>query len=595
MGKEKSKSRDSGNISESLEEQKCPKSYKPWIFTLIVMAVLTIAWASVDRFGLKTFESFLSGFDTSKLTFSSKLKKDRPVLSAVGIPEPVKGVQDSYHMIVDMVRPAVVSIEAVSNIPFLAGQNTNMSAPQMVEPVAGEKLPASVKTGSGVIVDPRGFMLSNYHVIKGSNNLKATLYTPAGEKKFDLKIIKKDIDTDIVVLRLLGEGTFPHAVLGNSDRARTGDVVLAMGSPFGFEQTITSGIISNRKRNLTVNGISYKEMIQTDAPINRGNSGGPLVNMKGEVLGINTAIYTPAGVFAGIGFAIPVNQAVDVLAGIVDFAGTAPHAAGGQLVAMRNSGRQSGNSYKLKNGKVITAPHQYRGRCVECHPQLVGGALPVAGQRLDHRIRLTAGELPVNENPSLGAGIIEVDSVIARQFGFLHAGGVLVNDVIPGTSAEKNGLKRGDLIVRLDGRKITDLKTMEKVLERKKIGDAVELIVLRNGSRKKLFVEVGSRPLPGTIAAVPVPGGPKEFEWMGTEFLALDPALSVYEDGVKVADVGGLLASAGIMRGDIIKGLNGVPVRDLYSLMDTVKEVNMKKGFLFDVKRSGRPIYIVVK
>jgi serine protease Do len=593
MGKEKAKSPDKGKAGEPLKEQKCPKRYKPWIFTLAVISILTIAWAVVDRFDVRSFSSL---FDMLNLewTFSKKSGQGKPFLSAAGVPEPVKGVQDSYHMVVDMVRPAVVSIEAFSNIPFIAGQ-VGTPATQFAGPAAGEKLPMSFKVGSGVIIDPRGFMLSNYHVIKGSKNLKATLYTPVGERKYDLRIIKKDIDTDFVVLRLLGEGTFPYAVLGNSDKTMTGDVVLAMGSPFGFEQTITSGIISNRKRNISLNGISYREMIQTDAPINRGNSGGPLVNMKGEVIGINTAIYTPTGSFSGIGFAIPANQAMDVLAGIVDFAGTAPHAARGQLVAISKRGRQSGNSFRLRHGKLIVAPHQYRGRCVECHPQLLGGILPNAMQQVGHRIRLAAGRIPVKEIPQLGASVIEVDSVIAKQFKLLRSGGVLVNEVIAGASAEKGGLARGDIIVRVDGRKIVNLKTMEKVLDQKKIGDMCNLIVIRNGNRKRLVVEVGRRSMPGAAAQIPMPAGPKEFEWMGSEFIALDPAFSMYEDGVKVGDVGGLLASAGFMRGDIIKGVNGVPINDMPSFIDTISGINKRNGFLFDIKRAGRPLYIVMR
>ena len=117
----------------------------------------------------------------------------------------------------------------------------------------------------------------------------------------------KDLENDIAVLKIYPRTPLPTVVLGDSDMVRVADRVLAVGSPFGLEQTVTAGIISDDSRDLVIEGQIYKDMIQTDAAINRGNSGGPLINMKGEVIGINTAIYAPTGVFTGVGFAIPIN------------------------------------------------------------------------------------------------------------------------------------------------------------------------------------------------------------------------------------------------------------------------------------------------
>ena len=129
----------------------------------------------------------------------------------------------------------------------------------------------------------------------------------------DPTVIKKDATTDIAILKIYPTQPLPVAVLGDSDMIQVAERVIAVGSPFGLEQTVTSGIISDDSRNLVIEGETYEDMIQTDAAINRGNSGGPLVNLKGEVIGITTAIYAPTGVFTGVGFAIPVNKVKSVI------------------------------------------------------------------------------------------------------------------------------------------------------------------------------------------------------------------------------------------------------------------------------------------
>jgi serine protease Do len=167
--------------------------------------------------------------------------------------------------------------------------------------------------GSGVIIDSRGFILTNYHVISLATDLVVSV---SGRLKGDFPagIVAADPATDLALIRVSGAPALPEARLGDSHSARVGDWVLAFGSPFGLEQTVTQGIISNRRKSLVIDGISYGEMLQTDAPINRGSSGGPLVNVSAEVIGINTAIYGPNGVFSGTGFAIPVDRAKAFLA-----------------------------------------------------------------------------------------------------------------------------------------------------------------------------------------------------------------------------------------------------------------------------------------
>lgn len=166
--------------------------------------------------------------------------------------------------------------------------------------------------GSGIIVDPRGYILTNAHVVSKAQNVKAVVFG-FERRAYTAEIIRKDLANDIAVLKIQPDGPLPTAVLGDSDMIKVADRVLTVGSPFGLEHTVTAGIISDDSRNLVVEGQTYEDMIQTDAAINRGNSGGPLVNVKGEVIGMNTAIYAPTGVFTGIGFAIPINRVKPIM------------------------------------------------------------------------------------------------------------------------------------------------------------------------------------------------------------------------------------------------------------------------------------------
>ena len=166
--------------------------------------------------------------------------------------------------------------------------------------------------GSGIVVDPRGYIVTNAHVVSSAQAVKAVIFG-FERRVYAAVIIRKDIKNDIAILKIQPDGPLPIAVLGDSDMIKVADRVLAVGSPFGLEHTVTAGIISDDSRNLVVDGQTYEDMIQTDAAINRGNSGGPLINVKGEVIGINTAIYAPTGVFTGIGFAIPINRVKPIL------------------------------------------------------------------------------------------------------------------------------------------------------------------------------------------------------------------------------------------------------------------------------------------
>jgi S1-C subfamily serine protease len=574
--------------------------------------MLTLGWVMFESYQDGGLVAQLFGRSDVGKALHDKGQYGAGFYSAANLPA-VNNMQDSYHTIIEFVRPALVSIDVAVTAP------SGLEQPEMpgagINQVAGAPVTNYTRVGSGVIIADKGYVLTSYHVVEGAAAMKATVYGPGGANDYSLKLVNIDKTTDLALLRLLGDGPFPHAVLGDSDAVRTGDVVLAMGSPFGFDQTITTGIISSRNRTVTIGGRVFEGMLQTDTPINRGNSGGPLVNARGEVVAINAAIYSPTGAFSGIGFAIPVNQAATLVGGVVDFGGEPPQVAGGQLAAWSRTGRQTGNSYKLPNGQILTPPHQYRGKCVDCHPQLCtpaaqngrgfvmgpGNPQGVArgmGQGNGNapgfqRNAVTPVAGPVTE-PYLGASLLDVDALIAKQFNLAHAGGVLVDGVMPGSPAEMAGLQRGDVILRLDGRRLQDIVEFQNILSGKKAGVSAELTVMSGGVRKtvkikvKVKVKVEQAPL--------VVKQPAEFEWLGAEITPLLPAIRAYvNSGVYVAESGGILGAAGVLRGDVIKAMNNHNVPDMVSFIKLARKVNVKDGILLDVIRAGKPMYITIK
>ncbi|MGM0677844.1 Do family serine endopeptidase [Ectothiorhodospira marina] len=223
----------------------------------------------------------------------------------------------SYADAVDQATPAVVNISTRKTV-------VQRSHPFLDDPVFrqffGDRFDApqrrtQTSLGSGVIISPQGYILTNNHVIEGADEIEAML---ADGRNLPAQVVGTDPETDLAVLRIdSGEGPLPSIVVGDSRHLRVGDVVLAIGNPFGVGQTVTQGIVSATGRNrLGIN--TYEDFIQTDAAINPGNSGGALVNAHGELVGVNTAIFTRSGGSQGIGFAIPVDLARDVMTQIIE-------------------------------------------------------------------------------------------------------------------------------------------------------------------------------------------------------------------------------------------------------------------------------------
>lgn len=459
---------------------------------------------------------------------------------ALNMPGSAKALQSSYHDIIENIRAAVISIDAITS-----AKNANV----------GDAGTNYARIGSGVIIDPRGYALSSLHVVDAASSLKATVYGPAGALEYPVKVVKSDRTSDLVLLRIAGDAPFPYAGLGDSNSIRTGDVVLSIGSPFGFDQSVTSGIVSSRNRTLNIGGMVYEDLVQTDSPINKGSSGGPLVNAKGEIIAINTAIYSPDGAYSGISFAVPINKSLDLVAGVVDFLNDQPPVATGQLAAFSQTGKQIGNAFRLPGGQILTPPHNYRGACISCHPQVGAGelaALSGAGKQIYNSYRLPNGKVftpphdyrgtcicchpqllqglaPKNpakvqalnqvwgqqnypghlcpvvgpDNLSLGIIVSDVDDTIANQNNMIQPGGVFVQTVSPGMLAAAAGLQRGDVIIRIDGRKIQDSASFSRFLQ-SKTGHSFDLVIFRFGVRRTLNVKMTQGATAQTVAGTPL-------------------------------------------------------------------------------------------
>ena len=173
--------------------------------------------------------------------------------------------------------------------------------------------------GSGVIIDARGYILTCYHLIKDYPAVNVTVFSSSSVRQvYKANVVDIDVTTDLAVLKIESDRPLPAAKLANSDLVKITDTVLAIGSPFGFEHTVTEGIISDNKRSVVISDTVYKDIFQTDAVINRGSAGGALINGEGQVVGVNTAIASPSGYFSGVSFAIPINKARPLLLKAID-------------------------------------------------------------------------------------------------------------------------------------------------------------------------------------------------------------------------------------------------------------------------------------
>ena len=412
------------------------------------------------------------------------------------VPGTTAQLQLSFAPIVKRVAPAVVNVYA----QHVVENNNPFMADPFFRQFFGGGMPREQverSLGSGVIVDPSGLVVTNYHVIEGADQVKVAL---ADKREFDADIVLKDQRSDLVVLRVKGaKERFPTLEFANSDDLQVGDVVLAIGDPFGVGQTVTHGIVSAVAR--TEVGISdYQFFIQTDAAINPGNSGGPLVDINGRMVGLNSAIYSRSGGSQGIGFAIPANMVRVVVgsalggsaevkrpwlgaklqavtADIADSLGL-PRPSGALVASVvpdgpaARAGIKTGDLIVSVDGTEIDDPNAFNYRF---GTKPLGGAAQVGllrqGKQMVVQVALQGlPDTPRDEveirarSPFLGATVANLSPALADELRLdTQAEGVVITAVADGSPAQSIGFQKGDIVVAVNDQKIAKPADLERV------------------------------------------------------------------------------------------------------------------------------------
>lgn len=469
-----------------------------------------------------------------------KLKSIAPLLAVALLWGQSLQAQASLPDFTDLVEeasPAVVNISTRQKMPerAVAGQPGlpdleglppmfreffERSIPQIPRNPGGRQREAQ-SLGSGFIISPDGYIMTNNHVVADADEIIVRL---SDRSELEAKLIGADPRSDVALLKVEGKD-LPVVRLGKADDLKVGEWVLAIGSPFGFDHSVTAGIVSAKGRNLPSD--SYVPFIQTDVAINPGNSGGPLFNLQGEVVGINSQIFTRSGGFMGLSFAIPMEVAMQVA---------------DQLKA---------------DGKVT------RGW--------------------------------------LGVVIQEVNKDLAESFGLDKPAGALVAQVLEDGPADKGGLQVGDVILSLNGKPIIMSADLPHLVGGLKPGEKAELDVVRDGSRKKLNVTVGTLPEEGQELASSgsAQGGERSNNRLGVTVVELTAEQKKGLDlkgGVVVKEVlNGPAAMIGLRPGDVITHLNNQAIDSISAFTQVAQDLPKNRSVSMRVLRQGRASFITFK
>jgi len=426
---------------------------------------------------------------------------------------------DSYADVIAETTPAVVTIRAERRVRSVSDQ---LPDNPLFREFFGERFRGTPRQperreggmGSGVVVRADGYILTNHHVVGNAEQVTVEL---TDGRSLAAEIVGSDEASDLAVLKVEGSN-LQTLTLGDSDAVRVGDVVLAVGNPLGLGQTVTMGIVSAKGRSTGAGQGSFEDFIQTDAPINRGNSGGALVNTRGELIGINSQILSPSGGNIGIGFAIPANMARHVMTQLIDH-GTVRRGmlgvtiqpvtsdiarslgldqVGGAIV----SGVQPGSPAEkggVRRGDVITAIDGQTVRDYNALRNQIAQTAPGSDVRLtvlrdgtDQTVTVKLGELEARDTPAAGRqpssdetgygmGVEPLTRERARQLNVTAASGLVVTQVDPSGRAAAAGLRSGDVVEEVDGTPVTTVDALRSALGQAKDRPAL-LLVHREGA-----------------------------------------------------------------------------------------------------------------
>lgn len=423
----------------------------------------------------------------------------------------------------EKVTPAVVNIKAKRPAPNMASNDVFRDffggSPFFMEPPQQQSQPRereNTATGSGVIISRDGYIVTNNHVVADATELEVSL---TDKRTYKAKVIGTDPSTDLAVIQIK-ESNLPVLAFGNSDAVKVGSWVLAVGSPFNLTSTVTAGVVSAKARNISLlrerSNVPVESFIQTDAAINPGNSGGALVNLNGDLIGINTAIASPTGAYSGYGFAVPVNLVTKVVEDII------------------------------KYGSV--------------------------------------------QRGFLGIVIRDLDGNLAKEKDLSISEGILVDSVNKESAAKEAGIQKGDVIVKVEGKKVSSVGELQEQIARHRPGDKVQITVNRDGKDLALQTTLKNKEGKSELTK----SERKEiFEVLGAEFADLtakDKKNAKVEQGVKVSKIfpgGKLRTQASEMKdGFIITKVDKQPVssvKELAALLEKKSGGVMLEGVYEDL------------
>jgi serine protease Do len=445
------------------------------------------------------------------------------------------GIITSFAPVVEKVAPSVVTVFTTQTVsrtaapfPFSDDALRQLFGGQRPQRQGKQTLQG---LGSGVIVSADGYILTANHVVSGAEEIMIGLGTEL--RKYKAKKVGTDPGTDVALLKI-DEKNLPGITFADSDKARAGDIVLAVGNPFGLRQTVTMGIISAVGRG-GVGIVDYENFIQTDAAINMGNSGGALVDIKGELLGINTAIFSRSGGNQGVGFAIPANLARDVMQSL------------------------------REKGRVVRG---YIGASVQTLTPELAEAMKLKGQ------------------PT----------------------GALVGEVAPKTPSEKAGMKTGDVITAVNGKKISDPRELRLMIGSMAPGSKAQIQVNREGQTKMFDVALTEMPAGATEEGPETSPGesaqPEKTTVFGGVAVAdtsddVRSALNLPKDvqGAVIAeiDADSPAGKAGLREGDVIQEANKQPIKNAKDLVAISKKLKANEKILLRVYSQGRSGYVALE
>jgi len=513
------------------------KKYVLFVIVLVVGLIGGVYLSQVFQISQNTMFNGLLSKTAGKFWEEGKATTVAPVTPG--------GRPDSFADLAEKEKPAVVNISTTTVIkqqrgvhPFFGfqgprGQGPFGQGPGQENPFDDffnkffGNMPREYKQqslGSGFIISKDGYIVTNNHVVDKADDIKVKLFNG---KEYEAKVIGKDPKTDLALIKI-NASDLPTVVLGDSDKLRVGDWVVAIGNPFGLEETLTVGVVSAKGR--VIGAGPYDDFIQTDASINPGNSGGPLFDINGNVIGINTAIVAQG---QGIGFAIPINLAKEMLPQLKD------------------------------KGKV--------------------------------------------NRTWLGVAVQDLTEDLAKSFNLKSKNGALVANVEKDAPAEKAGIKRGDVIVKFNGKDIENSHELSKRAASSEVGKKIDVVLIREGKEKTVQVTMGEYPSEGASfdegeTAPGEEGGKGEEADIGISVQQLTPDIAERlgakgVKGVVVANVdpGSLAEEVGLRSGDIIKEINRNPVNNMKEFRKEMKKAKLKAGVLFLIQRGEATFFVTIK